>query len=81
MISIQIPPQDAPAIERVLLELKKAREKHPAPYNEMSYHEQGSYLTEEFLEAIQNINDRQFELAKIEISQVAAVCVRILSGN
>lgn len=80
-VQIEVNVNDAPALEAILHQLNHARKKHSESYAEMSWFRKGSYLTEESLEAIQAINDRDIDNAKIEIAQVAAVCIRILCNR
>lgn len=79
-VSIEVNAHDVAAIEAILKQVEYARHKHDLKHSDMSEFEKANLLTEEYLEAIRDLNDGNLEGFKIELAQVAAVVIRNLSG-
>lgn len=79
-VSIEVNAHDVAAIEAILKQVEYARHKHALNHSDMSEFEKANLLTEEYLEAIRDLNDCNLTGFKIELAQVAAVVIRNLSG-
>lgn len=79
-VSIEVNAHDVSAIEVILRQVEYARHKHALKHSERSEFEKANLLTEEYLEAIQSLNDGNLTGFRTELAQVAAVVIRNLSG-
>ena len=78
--TIEINESDKLAFELIISELEKARKKHKESWFLMTKKQQLSLIVEESIEIIQEINNNDFDKAKIEAAQYAVTAVRFLSG-
>lgn len=79
-VSIEVNNHDVAAIEAILRQVEYARHKHALKHSDLSEFEKANLLTEEYLEAIQDLNDGNLTGFKTEIAQLAAAVIRNLSG-